>query len=444
MRDACEQARRAARALSRRDVLQIGALGALGLTLSDVLGLRAAGAAASDDYAAILLWLTGGPSQFDTFDPKPDAPSQVRGPFRAIPTNVDGIQVTEIFPRTARHADKYALLRAVYHPLDNHVTATGWMVAGRPHDSLNYPPMGSVVARLRGGRGDMPPFVTLPALRLIDGYNATQHSQTAGDLGPAYNPLVPDGIPGTAGFGVRDLGLPDGIDPTRFDRRMRLLDQMDRAIARDPADSPRRGLSEVYERATDLIRSAAVRAAFDLERESPATRDRYGRNGFGQSVLLARRLVEAGVRFVTVNWPSYFAWDQHGNIESGLRNLGPQLDHALASLFEDLHERGMLERTLVLCMGEFGRTPRINDSAGRDHWVHCMTVLIGGARIRGGQVVGSTKPDGYPDERPVHARDMVATAYRALGIDLEAELPTVVGRPIQVLPGASPVEELLR
>jgi hypothetical protein len=444
MKYACPEARRLARMVSRRDLLVVGGMGALGLTLADMLALERAGAATNDERAGILLWLTGGPSQFDSFDPKPDAPAEVRGPFKAIPTNVDGIRFTEVFARTAKHADRLAVMRSVYHPLDHHVLAQGWMTAGRVHDSVSYPPMGSVVAKLTPPDPYLPSFVTLPRMHLIVGFNETQHSQTAGDLGPAYNPLVPDGIPGNADFRVPDLALPGGTDAARFDRRTRLLAAVNRHAGPEGMRSPRAGMEAIYERAVDLIHSQKVRAAFDLEKEPAAVRDGYGRNGFGQSVLLSRRLVEAGVRFVTVNWPSYYAWDHHGGIEGGMKNTGAWLDMALSSLLEDLRQRGMLERTLVLVMGEFGRTPKINKDAGRDHWVNVMSVLMAGAGIRGGQVIGSSTPDGYPDERPIHARDMVATAYQALGIDTRAQIDTIIGRPIQVLPDAEPVREALK
>jgi Protein of unknown function (DUF1501) len=318
------------------------------------------------------------------------------------------------------------------------------MTAGRVHDSVSYPPIGSVVAKLKPPDPYLPAFVTVPRMALIAGFNETQHSQTAGDLGAAYNPLIPDGIPGNAGFQVPDLPLPGGVDRDRFDRRARLRAAVDGPSGPDGLRSPRPGMEALYARAFDLVRSQEVRAAFDVEKEPPALRDRYGRNGFGQSTLLARRLIEAGVRFVTVNWPSYYAWDHHGSIEGGMKSTGGWLDMALSSLLEDLNQRGMLDRTLVLVMGEFGRTPKLNPQGGRDHWVNVMSVLMAGAGIRGGQVVGSSTPDGYPDERPVHAKEMVATAYAALGIDTKAHLETVIGRPIQVLPDAEPVREALR
>jgi hypothetical protein len=281
-------------------------------------------------------------------------------------------------------------------------------------------------------------------MKLIEGFNETQHFQTAGDLGAGFNPVIPDGIPGEKGFAVRDLAYPERVDGGRFDRRSRLLSCVNRASGPEGLRSPRQGMQSIYEKAFDLIHSEKVRAAFDLEKETPKLRDSYGRNGFGQATLLARRLVEAGTRYVTVNWPSYYAWDQHGSIEAGIKSTGSWLDAALSTLLEDLQQRGLLERTLVLVMGEFGRTPKVNKDGGRDHWVQVMSVLMAGARIRPGQVYGSSTADGYPDDRPLHARDMVATCYRALGINTEAELQTVIGRPITVLPEAEPVAALLR
>jgi hypothetical protein len=442
----CAQARRLARGAlraGRREVLAVGALGALGLTAADALALEKA-ASAGRCHSAILLWLTGGPSQFDSFDPKPDAPAEVRGPFKAIDTAVDGIRFTEVFPKTARHARKLAVLRSVHHPLDHHVLAQGWMTAGRVHDTLNYPPMGSLVARLAPRDPLIPSFVTLPRMKLIDGFTETQHSQTAGDLGAAWNPVIPDGVPGETGFAVRDLPLPGGVDGSRFSRRSRLLERVNLTRGLEPTRSPRREMQALYERAFDLIHSRRVEDALDLAKEPDRLRDAYGRNGFGQATLLARRLIEAGTRYVTVNWPSYYAWDHHGSIEGGMKSTGGWLDAALSALLEDLEQRGLLERTLVLVMGEFGRTPKINASAGRDHWVHVMSVLMAGARIRGGQLYGSSTADGYADDRPLHARDMVATAYAALGIDPETEVETVIGRPIRVLPDAEPVAALLR
>jgi len=438
----CEEARRLART-SRRELLRVGAAGALGLTLGDLLALRQAGAAAADESACIVLWLSGGPSQFDSFDPKSEAPAEIRGPFKPIETNVSGIRVCETFPKLARHADKYALLRSVHHGLDDHARGMCWMLAGRLHDTVNYPTMGSVVARLKPRHPQMPSFVTVPRIFPILGISETDHSQTAGDLGPAWNPVIPDGVPTEKGFGMRDLPLPERVDPGRFARREKLLGGVNRECGPEAQRSARADLGAAYRRAFELINSDRVRQAFDFEKEPASVRDRYGRHAFGQTVLLARRVVEAGARFVTVNWPTYYAWDHHGGIEGGMKSLAPLVDSALSALLEDLQQRGMLQKTLVICMGEFGRTPVLNKDAGRDHWVHVMSVLMAGGGIRGGQVVGSSTNDGYPNERPIHAREMVATAYAALGIDTSAEVQTVIGRPIQVLPGVEPVRELL-
>lgn len=420
----------------RRDVVRVGAAGILGLSTADLLALREAGAAEKRERACIVLWLSGGPSQLDTFDPKPEAPVEIRGPFSPINTNVSGIQITELFPRLAKQADQYAVLRSVYHTLDDHARGMCWMLAGRLHDSANYPTMGSVVARLRDGRSPMPPFLAVPRLNLVAGVSATDHSQTAGDLGPAWNPVTPDGLPGEEGFGIPDLDLPASVTPVRFERRARLLASQTGGEASEAERS-------LYQRALSLVRSDHIRRAFDLESEPAALRDRYGRHGFGQSTLLARRLVESGVQFVTVNWPNYYQWDHHTEYPGRMKYQGPVLDYALSALLGDLKDRGMLESTLVMCMGEFGRTPKVNANAGRDHWVNVMSVLMAGGGIRGGQAFGSSDSQGgYPNERPVHARDMVATAYHALGIDTKAEIHTLDGRPIQVLPDAEVVREL--
>lgn len=433
----CEQARRAA-ALTRRSLLEIGGLSALGL--SGAQPLAGAPRGGGDDHACIVLWLTGGPSQLDSFDPKPDAPQEIRGTLSAIETNVSGIRVCETFPRLARHADKYALLRSVHHGLDDHARGMCWLLAGRLHDTIQYPTMGSVVSRLKRPLSDLPQFVTLPRLNPIAGIAMVDHSQTAGDLGPGWDPLVPDGQPGQPGFGVRDISLPEGVAVARFERREALLRHLTPAGSGEPG--PPRQREAVYQRAFELLGSDRVRTAFDLDAETAATRERYGRHAFGQGALLARRLVERGVRFVTVNWPSYYAWDGHSNTINGMKKLSPIADTATAALFEDLHQRGMLERTLVMVMGEFGRTPRFNKEAGRDHWIHVFSVLMGGGGVRGGQVIGSSTVDGYPDERPVHAREVVASAYHSLGVDLLSEMQTVGGRPFQALPGASPIAEL--
>lgn len=440
----CSGARQAVRRVDRRRFLTVGALGLGGLTLADALCLREAGAASRDDYAAILLWLTGGPSQFDTFDPKPDGPTEVKGPFEAIPTSLDGCRFSEVFEKSAKHAHRMAVMRSVYHPLDHHVLAQGWMTAGRVHDTMNYPPMGSVMARVKPQNPVMPSFVTVPRLKGITGYNETQHYQTAGDLGPAFNPLIPNGVPGEKDFALRDMSLPEDVNAKRFARRSRLLQQVNRSTANNGPKSPNTKMEAIYEKALELVHSSAVHGAFGLGGEPDKLRDSYGRNGFGQSCLLARRLVENGVRFVTVNWPDFYAWDQHSNIKDGVKKTGGVLDAALSSLLEDLSQRGMLERTLVMVMGEFGRTPRVNPSGGRDHWTHGMTVLMAGAGIRGGQVWGGTGHDGYPNDRPLHARDMVATAYQAIGINPRAEVETMSGRPYQLLQNCEPVRAVLQ
>ncbi len=424
--------------VSRR-TLTVGGLSALGLTDSPAFAREPQPSSQSPGVSCILLWLPGGPSQLDTFDPKPDAPREVRGPFEPIDTNVPGIRITELFPRLAQNADKIALARSVYHTLDDHARAPCWLQQGRLHDTIKYPTMGAIVSRLKPGTGGLPSFVTVPRMTLIAGVSEVDHGVTAGDMGAAWNPVIPLGVPGLPGFGVADLALPPAVTASRLGRRIRIREEVERL----GGDTARSSGGELYDRAFGLIQSDRVRSAFDLESEPRKLRDRYGRHGFGQSALLARRLVERGVRFVTVNWPNYYQWDHHTNFVGRMKNDAAPLDDALTSLLEDLTDRGMLKRTLVLCMGEFGRTPTVNKEAGRDHWIHVFSVLLAGGGIRGGQVVGSSTVDGYPDERPIHARDLVGTIYQALGISPDSEIHMADGRPVQVLPNAHPVRELL-
>jgi len=430
----CEEARMLARRLRRREALGLGAAGLLGIS-----GLQpaAAGPAPSQsNRACILLWLSGGPSQLDTFDPKPEAPIELRSPFAPIGTSVPGMQVTELFPRIARQAHRFALLRSVYHTLDDHARGMCWLLAGRVHDSIKYPNMGSVVAAVKQRPGDLPAFVTLPRLQLVAGISPTDHAQTAGDLGRAWDPLTPEGVPGGEGFGIPDIQLPAEVSGARFERRVQLLE-------RGEAKAEGAGEEVLRRRALELIRSDKIRSAFSLDSEPDRLRDRYGRHGFGQSTLLARKLVEGGSRFVMVNWPNYYQWDHHTEYAGRMQYQAPVLDYALGTLLEDLSDRGMLENTLVLCMGEFGRTPKVNVHAGRDHWVHVMTVLAAGGGVRGGQVIGSSTSDGgYPHDRPVHARDVVASCYHSLGIDHRSELRTWDGRPFQILPEGEIIPEL--
>lgn len=441
--------------LTRRDFLHAGTVGLLGLTLSDLFKLKAYGAVDGDnDVNVILLFLVGAPSQLDTWDMKPDAPAEVRGPYKPIGTNVPGIQIAEVFPRMAKHADKFALLRSVHyagvavHDAGHQVMQTGRLFQA----GLEYPHVGSILGYLKGPKGDVPPHVLLPRPIGNTGGNMP-HGQTAGFLGKSHDPFALMADPSAADFKVPDLRPPDYLTPIRADRRRSLRPVVDGTVKAFEASPQARLLDSSFEQAYTLISSSKAREAFDLTRETDAVKERYGRNRFGMSCLLARRLVEAGVRFVTVNmFETVFneiTWDIHGSapfspISAYGDLLGPMFDHAYASLLEDLHDRGMLQNTLVIATGEFGRTPKINPAGGRDHWPQCWSMVWAGGGVKGGQVVGSSDEIGaYPKDRPASASSVAATILHAIGVDLETDLPGPQNRPLRVVDhGIEPIKEL--
>jgi Protein of unknown function (DUF1501) len=441
--------------MKRRDFLHAGALAALGLGVTDWLTLKALGAVPEEkDINCIMLFLVGGPSQLDTFDMKPNAPAEIRGPYRPIKTNADGIEICEVFPRTAKNADKFSLVRSVYHTAAAvHDTGHQMMQTGRLFQGgIEYPHIGSVLSKLRGPKGDVPAHVLLPRPIGNTGGNMP-HGQNAGFLGKLYDPFVLNADPSEPNFAVPDLLPPDYISSVRVDRRRSLREMVDSSVKNMDASQDARLLNTTFHQAYTLMSSAKAREAFSIKDEPEKTRERYGLNRFGQSCLLARRLVERGVRFVTVNmFETVFneiTWDIHGSKPfspiSCYRDLvGPMFDHAYASLLEDLQERGLLEKTIVVAMGEFGRTPKINPAGGRDHWPQAWTILIGGGGIKGGRVVGSTDEIGaYPVERPTSPGEIAATVYKGLGIDLDKDLPGPQGRPIRLVDhGIEPVGEL--
>ena len=443
--------------LTRRDFLHAGALGlgGLGLTLSDLFALKASGAVRTDkDVNCICLFLVGAPSQLDTWDMKPDAPSEVRGPYKAIKTNVPGIQISEIFPRMAQQADKFALLRSVHysgvavHDAGHQVMQTGRLFQA----GTESPHVGSVLGYLKGPKGDLPPHVLLPRPIGNTGGNMP-HGQTAGFLGKAYDPFVLGSDPSDPNFAVPDLLPPGYLTAIRADRRRDLRAVVDGAVRGFEASPDARLLDSSFDQAYTLISSSNARAAFDLSKEPDALKEKYGRNRFGMSCLLARRLIEAGVRFVTVNmFETVFneiTWDIHGSapfspIQAYRDLLGPMFDNAYASLLQDLANRGMLDSTMVVAMGEFGRTPKINPAGGRDHWPQCWSMAMAGGGVKGGQVIGASDELGaYPKDRPVPAAAVAATIMYGLGIDLDKELPGAQGRPMPMVDrGIEPVKEL--
>jgi hypothetical protein len=427
--------------LTRRGFLRVGFLGLAGLTLADHLRYKAAAAEAgksTKDTAVILLWLGGGPSHIDMYDLKPEAPVEFRGEFGAIPTNVPGIRVGEHLPLQARHMDKMAVVRSVMHTNAGHGMGTHWMLTGyvptiEINDNLN-PSCGSVVARMRGANAPrLPAYVCLPS---------PPPSANAAYLGVAYNPFSPGSDPNSDGFQVRDLKLTPRVDLDRFKNRRELLQDVDRLRRDVDTQGTAGGYDRFYHDAFDIVTSADCRNAFDIHKEDPKVRDRYGRHTWGQSTLLARRLVEAGATYVTVNLGG---WDTHSNNFQSLKtNLLPRYDRALAALLEDLHGRGLDQKVLVMTYGEFGRTPRINPQAGRDHWPGAMSVVLAGGGLKMGQVVGSTDPKAeYPKTRAVGPQDVLATMYHVLGIDYRHEFYDAAQRPIPILNEGKPIEELL-
>jgi hypothetical protein len=429
---------------TRRSFLKVGVLGVTGLTLTDHLRLCAADAGrgrarAGKGTSVILLYLGGGPSHIDTYDLKPDAPAGYRGEFRGIATNLGDVRICEHLPLQARLMDKMAVVRSVTHGNADHGKATHWMMTGyvssqETGDNLN-PSCGSIVSKMRGPKAErLPAYVCLPDQ--VPNGNAAY-------LGPAYNPFTPAADPSSPDFQVRDLELTPRVDLGRFRDRRDLLRSLDTFRRDADLDGTGTGYDRFYRDAFDVVTSAACRAAFDLHKEDPRLRDRYGRNSLGQSTLLARRLVEAGVTFVTVN--TNLPWDTHSDNFETLKTTNlPPYDQALAALVEDLHLRGLSKSVLVVCYGEFGRTPQVNGTAGRDHWPGAMSVVFAGGGLKMGQVIGSTDPKAeYPKSRPIGPQDVLATIYHVLGIDYRHVFYDAGQRPIPVLNEGSPIEELL-
>ncbi len=432
--------------MTRRDFLQIGSLGAIGLNLSQLLALEAQAKAAEqhDDRSVIMIFNLGAPSQLDTWDMKPEAPSEIRGPFQPISTACPDIQVSEIFPQHAKIADKFSLVRTCFHTAAAvHDTGHQLMQTGRLFTGgINTPHAGCALSYLRGRKSDLPAHVILPEPMGNTG-GGLPHGQDAGFLGKAHDPYALMADPSIPDFKVPDLLPPPEIGEARLNRRQRLRSIVEGTLQNFEASDDAKLLDSNFEAAFRLMTSTQARAAFDLSQEPEKVRERYGKTRFGQCCLLARRLIEAGVRFVTVNtFLTVFdeiTWDIHGSkpftsIE-GMKNIvAPMYDQAYGALIEDLSERGMLDSTLVCNLAEFGRTPRVNPAGGRDHWPQCWTVYFAGGGVQGGRVVGKSDPIGaVPAERPVEPSEVVATVYRSLGLDLETFLPGPAGRPFPLV-----------
>jgi len=428
--------------LNRRDFLEVGTLGALGFGLADYVAARAAGAVADshNDRAAILIFNLGAPSQIDTFDPKPDAPAEIRGPFKPIQTASPEIQISEILPLHAKCADKFSLVRSCYHTgAAVHDTGHQMMQTGRLFSGgIITPHAGCVTSYLRGRKTDLPAHVILPEPMGPTGGNMP-HGQDAGFLGKAHDPFNLMADPSKPNFQVPDLLPPANIGEARLDRRRRLRAVVDDTVKNFEASENAKLLDSNFEAAFRMMTSPQARGAFDLSQEPTAVRERYGMTRFGQCCLLARRLIEAGVRFVTINtFLTVFneiTWDIHGSAPftsiEGMKNIvAPMYDQAYSALLEDLAQRGMLDATLVCNLAEFGRTPRINSAGGRDHWPQVWTVYFAGGGIQGGRVIGkSDRIGGVPAERPVDPPEVVATIFHSLGLNLETKIPGPAGRP---------------
>ncbi|MCX7418603.1 MAG: DUF1501 domain-containing protein [Planctomycetia bacterium] len=440
--------------VSRRQFLRVGGLGFAGLTLPTLLRLQAdakanpAGPAPAiansvgktkDNLNVILLWMQGGPSHIDTFDPKPDAPAEIRGEFGVIDTTIPGVKVCEHMPLLAKSLDKYTIIRNGYSYNGGHGIADAYMLSGwRFSPSTVYPSYGSVVARELGYRQGMPPYVQLGPW--VDKMNA---GGQAGYLGSEHNPFIINEDPNGGTFNIDGITLPGGMSVPRFSRRQRMLDRFDswqRTVEKKANDVG--AMDAFYEKAFSIVTSPAAKKAFDLSQEDPKLRDKYGRTRFGQSCLLARRLVQSGVRFVNV---SFASWDTHGNNFASLKqSLLPPTDMGYSALLDDLDRLGMLDNTVVFWLGDFGRTPKINSAAGRDHWVGSTVFCIGGGGFKTGQVIGASNQYAeQPVGKSIEIEDIAATLYSVLGIPLDKHFQSPDGRPFKVNPGGRVLNELL-
>lgn len=430
----------------RRDFLQVGALGAIGLGLPQWLAAEESGkvSAGKGKRSVIMIFNLGAPSQLDTFDMKPDAPVEIRGPFKTISTSAPGIQISELFPEHAKLADKFSLVRSCFHR-GAAVHDAGWQImqTGRQFSGgVNTPHVGSAASYLLGRRNDLPPHIVLPETMGRGGGNLP-NGQAGGFLGKSHDPFSLMADPSKPDFKVPDLIPPETIGTARIERRRRMRDVVESTMKKFEASEAARIMDENFQSAYRLMTSTQARDAFDLSKESVEVRERYGMNRFGQCCLLARRLIEAGVRFVTVNtFLTVFddvSWDIHGSkpftsIEGMKQQVAPMYDQGYSALIQDLSQRGMLDDTLVCNLAEFGRTPKVNPAGGRDHWPQCYTVYFAGGGVQGGRVVGASDPIGaVPADRPTEPPEIVATILHSLGLDLESHLPGPNGRPFPLV-----------
>jgi hypothetical protein len=426
---------------SRRDFLTVGALAGVGLTMSDLFRMQAARAEIKNyDFieakakSVIHIYLPGGCAHQETWDPKPFAPIEYRGDLKPIPTKIPGVQFSEMMVKTAEIADKICVIRSMTHGEAAHERGTHNMFTGyRPSPALQYPSMGSVVSHEYGPRQNLPPYVCIP--------NQPNEFAGTGYLSSSFAPFSLGSDPAQGGFQVRDLTLPNGVDDTRFSRRRSALDAVNAYFHAKEKSDAIDAMDTFYDRAYSLISSKEAREAFNINAESNAVRDEYGRNEAGQRFLMAKRLVGAGVRFVSL---TYGGWDMHSGIVNAMKRQLPTFDQAYAALIKDLERSGLLDETLVMVSSEFGRTPKINNTAGRDHWPKVFSVALAGGGIKKGITYGTSNAiASEPDEDPVGPQDLATTVYNQLGIVADKELMAPGNRPIEIVDGGRVVKEIL-
>jgi len=426
--------------LSRRGFMQIGMLAGTSLTLPQLLARQAQAELKNYDNfhgtakSIIHIFLPGGLAQQESFDPKPYAPLEYRGEMQSITTKLSGVRFGQMFPQTAQIADKLCVINSMSHGEAAHERGTHNMFTGyRPSPALQYPSIGSVLSQQLGSRNNLPPYVCVP--------NVPNEYAGSGYLSSAFAPFALGSDPASKGFKVRDLELPAGVDDSRFASRRSALEAINQYFQKREVSDQITAMDSFYESAYSLISSPQAREAFDLEKEPDALRDKYGRNTAGARMLLARRLVEAGVRLVNL---TYGSWDMHDNIVNGFRRQVPAFDQAFTQLINDLDERGHLDETLVMVSSEFGRTPKMNATAGRDHWPKVFSVVLAGGGIKRGLVYGTSNATASePENNPVSVEDLFTTVYHTLGIIADKELMSPGNRPIEIVDGGSVIKELL-
>ena len=432
--------------VTRRDCMRLGLSGLIAGGLSGAMRARANATEStpkqSQADACILIWQDGGPSHYETFDPKPDAPIEIRGSYRTIATQTPGIYFSEPMQKLAAISDDLAIVRSIKHDQGNHGAGNHYMMTGAPPRIpvgcgafvSFHPSLGSVVSKEIGAPHGIPAYFSIPNISRSGGPNF---------LGSQYAPFVVPDSPNSSSFRVRDVTIPSGLTDERFESRQEIRRQVDKMLRiNDPAaGDPAHAVDEFYQQSMQIISSPEAQAAFDIHKEPDSIRDAYGRDSFGQRTLLARRLVGAGVPFVTLY---HGGWDHHTDIFKSLDKKLPPFEASIAALIQDLKNKGMLERTLVVVLGEFGRTPKINDRGGRDHWSNAMSVMFAGGGTRGGQVIGATDRQGYSAiERVLSPENFVSTIYKKLGINPGKVLRTPDGRPVHLVSDETPISELM-